>query len=117
MDDEVKDIIRFYIDEYPRLQAAQIYDKLLTNGDITRYTVSPATVNRFVRKYKDSKHFLPATELRRYEKENINEVWYGDTTYASYIAMGGKKVRVYIIALIDDASRIIVGIEHLIIHI
>lgn len=109
LDDEVKEIIRFYIDAYPRLPAAQIYDKLLTNGDITRRTVSPATVNRFVRKYKDSKNILPVTELRRYEKENINEVWYGDTTYASYITIGGKKVRVYVIALIDDASRMIVG--------
>ena len=49
--------------------------------------------------------------MRRYERAHINEVWYGDTCYGPYLKIDGKKKRVYIQALIDDASRFIVGID------
>jgi hypothetical protein len=48
--------------------------------------------------------------MRRYERQHINEVWYGDTCYGPYLKLkGGKKVRVYIIVLIDDASRFVLA--------
>ena len=49
--------------------------------------------------------------MRRYEKAHINEVWCGDSSVGPYISVDGKKKRTYIIALIDDASRYIVGID------
>ena len=50
--------------------------------------------------------------MRRYERPHINEVWCGDSSAGPYLKEGdGKKRRVYIIALIDDASRFIVGID------
>ena len=109
LDGETEKLIRYYIDEYPRLPATQIYEKLLSGGDITKRDCSLSTLNRFVQRYKKSKGYTPVTQKKRYEKEDINELWYGDTTYASYITVDGKKTRVYIIALIDDASRMIVG--------
>lgn len=50
-------------------------------------------------------------EMRRYEKEHINEVWYGDSCHGPFIRVGKQKHRTYIIALIDDASRMITGID------
>lgn len=111
MDEDLKTTINFYILEYPRLPATQIYEKLLDKGIITKDDVSLSTVTRYVSAQKKLKNLLPITEKRRYEKEHINEVWYGDTTHASYITINGKKCKVYIIALIDDASRMIVGCE------
>ena len=50
--------------------------------------------------------------MRRYERPHINEVWCGDSSVGPYLKTeDGKKHRVYIIALIDDASRFIVGID------
>ncbi len=43
--------------------------------------------------------------------EHINEVWCGDSSVGPYLKVDGKKQRTYIIALIDDASRMIVGID------
>lgn len=111
VDEDLKRIIEFYIKEYPRLPATQIYGKLLNNGDIIKSEISLSTITRFVTAQKKLKNYRPITEKRRYEKEHINEVWYGDTTHASYITIDGKKYKVYIIALIDDASRMIVGCE------
>ncbi len=109
--EDIDKLIEYYTSEYPRLPATQIYQKLLDNGDITKHSVSLTTITRVVKKHKASKGILPLVERRRYEKENINEVWYGDTTYGPYITIDGKKERVYIIALIDDASRLITGCE------
>ena len=51
-------------------------------------------------------------EMRRYERPHINEVWCGDSSMGPYLKTeDGKKHRVYVIALIDDASRFITGVD------
>jgi hypothetical protein len=50
--------------------------------------------------------------MRRYERPHINEVWCGDSSVGPYLRTNdGKKHKIFIIALIDDASRFIVGID------
>ena len=46
-----------------------------------------------------------------YERELINEGWYGDSCVGPYLMVGGKKQRTYILALIDHHSRKIIGID------
>lgn len=111
IDKSLGDKITYYVSEYPRLPATQIYEKLLNSNEITSKEMSLSTVTRFVSNLKKNKDLKPITEYKRYEKEHINEVWYGDTTYGPYISIDGKKQRVYIIALIDDASRKITGCQ------
>lgn len=111
IDDELSKKITYYVEEYPRLPATQIYEKLINTNEITSKELSLSTVTRFVSTIKKTKNLKPITEYKRYEKEHINEVWYGDTTYGPYITIDGKKRRVYIIALIDDASRKITACE------
>ena len=51
-------------------------------------------------------------DMRRYERPHVNEVWCGDSSVGPYLKTDdGKKHQVYIITLIDDASRFIVGID------
>ena len=114
LDDDIRKQIEYFVSEFPRLPAVQIYDKLTANGLVIHKSPSLSTVSRYTNKLKKSKGFINITERRRYEKEHINEVWYGDSVHAMYIYDdndGSKKKKVYIIALIDDASRMIVGIE------
>ena len=50
--------------------------------------------------------------MRRYERPHINEVWCGDSSAGPCLKTGdGKKHRVYVIALIDDASRFILAAD------
>jgi len=94
--------------KYPKTSVTTIYEMLRQEGLIDYKEVSLSTVNRFVNQMiKDQK--VPTKEMKRYEKEFINEVWYGDTTYSSYVMVDSKKTRTYVIALMDDASRLIVG--------
>lgn len=110
LDSEIISQIQYYVDEFPRLPAVQIFEKLQNNNLITNGSPSLSTVNRCVQLYKTKTNKKSIVEKRRYEVEHINEVWYGDTTYGPYIYNeAGIKKKVYIIALIDDASRMIVG--------
>ena len=74
--------------------------------------VSESTVCRFVNQLQNELRQTPNKDMRRYERPHINEVWCGDSSVGPRLTdESGKKHRVYIIALIDDASRFITGID------
>lgn len=112
IDAELDEQIRYLRHTYPRLSAAAIYRQLQDNGSIRSGQVSESTVLRFINEMNLREQFTNNQDLRRYERPHINEVWCGDSSVGPYLTTDdGKKHRVYVIALIDDASRFIVGID------
>ena len=111
VDDEVIDIIKHYVEKHPRMPAAVIYDELISNHYITYKDVSVSTFTRYVSKIKNEKGVVTHSEMKRYEAEHINDIWCCDTTYSFKLNVEGTKKRMYIIGIIDDASRMIVGID------
>ena len=97
--------------EYPRLPATLVHQHLLDNGTITRKGISLSTVTRYINQLKLENKLATGNEMRRYERAHINEVWYSDSSTGLYLKTGGKKKKVWIIAVIDDASRMITGID------
>lgn len=94
------------------MSALAIYRQLHDNGSIKLGDVSEATVNRYVNLLAIQQKTTTNQDMRRYERPHINEVWCGDTSVGPYLKTpDGKKHKVFIIALIDDASRFIVGID------
>lgn len=110
MDKDITSQIDYLHKEYPRLPSTLIYQKLIENGTITKDSLSLSTVTRYVSDLKKKEHFV-LNEYRRYELEHINEVWYGDSSVGPYLRQGKEKKKIWIIALIDDASRFIVGAD------
>ena len=106
---DVQEQILYLLKEYPEITAAEVERQLLSSGSICTGEVSSSTINRFVRNKKEDEKQGGAKDMRRYERPHINEVWYGDTCYGPYMHTPDGKKRIYIIALIDDASRMIVG--------
>lgn len=112
IDSELEEQIRYLKRNYPRLSASAIYRQLQDNGSIRSGQVSESTVLRFINEMMLQERFTNNQDLRRYERPHINEVWCGDSSVGPYLTTAdGKKHRVYVIALIDDASRFIVGID------
>ena len=109
--DDIKEQILYLKKEYPRIPATLIHQKLIDNGTINRGDLSLSSVNRYVNTIKQQQKLTNNKDMRRYEKAHINEVWCGDSSVGPYISVDSKKKRTYIIALIDDASRYIVGID------
>ena len=111
LDQDLQSQIRFLKAEHPRIPAAQIHRKLIENGSIRDGQVSVSTVERFLRHIRKEEGPAGGKDMHRYERPHINEVWYGDTCYGPYLSTESGKKRVFFIALIDDASRFIVGAD------
>lgn len=112
LDPDLQDQIRYLKTNYPRMSAAAIFRQLSDNGSITHGQVSESTVCRFVGQIQAELRSTPNRDMRRYERPHINEVWCGDSSFGPKLTdRDGRKRRVYIIALIDDASRMVTGID------
>lgn len=112
LDDELQEQIKYLKSNYPRMSASAIYRQLQDNGSIKNGDVSQSTVTRYINLITLQMKTTTKPDMRRYERPHINEVWCGDTGVGPYLKTpDGKKHKVYIIALIDDASRFIVGIN------
>lgn len=112
LDDALQEQILYLKEHYPRMSAAAIYKQLQHNDSIRMGELSESTVLRFINRLAMEKKFTNNQDMRRYERPHINEVWCGDSSVGPYLKTpDGKKHRVYVIALIDDASRMVVGID------
>ena len=112
LDDELQERIRYFKTNYPRMSAAAIYRQLKADGSIINGQVSESTICRFVNQLQNELRQTPNRDMRRYERPHINEVWCGDSSVGPRLTdKDGKNHRIYIIALIDDASRFITGID------
>lgn len=110
LDDDLKEKIAYLKRHYPRMGAAAIFRQLKADGSIKGGEVSESTVNRYVNRLALEAGNVPAQDMRRYERPHINEVWCGDSSVGPYLKTAdGRKRRVYVIALIDDASRLVTG--------
>ena len=84
------------------MTAAEIFRKLRADGSIHTGEVSQSTVERFVRCIIEEAGTAVTKDMRRYEKEHINEVWCGDTCYGPYLEptnkvhAHGRQVRGYV---------------------
>lgn len=112
LDEDLQERIRYFKTNYPRMSAAAICRQLKTDGSVINGQVSESTVCRFVNRIQNELRQTTNKDMRRYERPHINEVWCGDSSVGPrLIDPDGKKHRIYIIALIDDASRFITGID------
>lgn len=112
LDDELQEQIRYLKNNYPRMSAAAIYRQLRDNGSIRPDELSESTVNRYLNALAVEMKTAFNQDMRRYERPHINEVWCGDSSVGPYLKTDdGRKHRIHMIALIDDASRFIVGID------
>lgn len=110
LDEDLKERIAYLKGHYPRISAAAIFRQLKQDGSIKSGEVSESTVNRYVNRIALETGDIAAQDMRRYERPHINEVWCGDSSVGPYLKTpDGRKRRVYVIALIDDASRLVTG--------
>ncbi|MGD9679316.1 MAG: DDE-type integrase/transposase/recombinase [Vulcanibacillus sp.] len=111
LDEDMMEQIHYLKQEYPKLPATLIHQKLIDNGTTNKGDVSLSTINRYINHLNLKHGYTTNKDMRRYERAHINEVWYGDSSVGPYLKIDGKKKKIWIMALIDDASRYIVGID------
>lgn len=109
IDSNIYEEIRQLKEDSPRMPATEIHQKLVEKGLIMSDEISLSTVTRCVNRIVLERDLPICTDMRRYERPHINEVWCGDSCVGPKINIEGGKRRIYVIALIDDASRYITG--------
>jgi transposase InsO family protein len=98
-------------DKFPKLDAVQIHIRLVQDGFIPA-TVSPRTIQRYI---KNNNLKNPADsglmkDRKAFEEEFFGAMWQADTCYFPYVPdEKGRKQRTFLLAIVDDHSRLIVG--------
>lgn len=99
--------------EKPRLNGIMLYDELVKEGIFTPNKVSLSTFYRYLAQHPDlaappaAEVGAEAKEIKRFAHQWVNELWQGDIMYGPYLKVGRGKRQTYLIAFIDDASRLI----------
>lgn len=95
---------------FPRINATLIYHKLIEDGFINKNNVSLSTIQRFI-KHNDLKSArnINIKDRKAFEEEFACGMFQGDTCHGPHITENGEKKKTYLIMLIDDKSRLIVG--------
>ncbi|MDT3702942.1 MAG: DDE-type integrase/transposase/recombinase [Thermincola sp.] len=96
--------------KFPRINATLIYHKLVEDGFINQSDVSVSSVQRFI-KHNDLRTAVNPNQKDRkaFEEAYPGGMYQADTSYTTYIKEDGKPRRTYLIHVVDDNSRLIVG--------
>ncbi|WP_040203126.1 DDE-type integrase/transposase/recombinase [Neobacillus jeddahensis] len=84
------------------------YEQLVKDGEISKNEISYSTINRLVKKHNlIGKYLDPGPERKRFAHDRVNVLWQGDLSHGPYVPINGKMKKTFLIAYIDDCSRII----------
>ena len=98
-------------ERFPKLDAVQVHIRLVHDGLIPA-TVSARTVQRYI-KANDLKNPAasgPMKDRKAFEEPFFGAMYQADTCYFPYVPdEHGKRQRTFLVALVDDHSRMVVG--------
>lgn len=108
-EDAIAAIYRIRV-ELPKINAKEIYHKLISDGIINNKDVSLSTVQRYVKNHNLKGAANPGLKDRKaFEEEFACGMYQGDSLYGPFIVEDGFRRRTYLIMLLDDKTRMIVG--------
>jgi putative transposase len=94
----------------PRRSIRQIEQLLAANGQVARDSLSRSAIHRLLQQHGISRMSgsasMPA-EKRSFVAESAGAIWYGDVMHGPRITVAGRLRKVYLVSLIDDASRLV----------
>lgn len=99
--------IKTYKEQFPYITGKKIYRKLIQDGHLKESEASIDSVYRFLKSEHLTGDKMPPVECLAFEMEHANDCWQADTTLGPVITADGKRRQTYLIAFIDDASRVI----------
>ena len=109
--EEAKQFIIKAKTDKPKRTAKSIYQELIAKGIINYDDLSLSTVQRFISKNNLSRKKLKPVDRKAFEFEYPNECWQSDVSVGPYLNINDKKHKTYIIAIIDDSTRLIIHCE------
>jgi len=109
--DDKDHILKIRKEELLHMPVSVFYEQLINRGEIQKHEVSYATINRLLKKHKlagrNHTSFRPEKERKRFAHDKVNVLWQADLSHGPYIPIGGKMKKTFLIAYIDDCSRLV----------
>lgn len=94
--------------QHPDMPVTVFYEWLIKTGEIMAHEVSYSTIRRLIRKHQLAVKLGATTpERKRFAYDRINILWQADLSHGPYISVNGRKKKTFLIAYIDDCSRLI----------
>ncbi|MBW8352155.1 IS481 family transposase [Bacillus sp. IITD106] len=94
--------------KFPHMPVSVFYEHLIGSGEIHKNQISYSTINRLLKKHNlVGKNMLAIPERKRFAHEKVNALWQGDLSHGPYISINGKSKKTFLIAYIDDCSRLV----------
>ena len=106
--EQKEEILRLKM-ENPRRTGTSIHKRLIRAGFYPDGIPSVSTVQRYLASQKDKIPNQTREDRRAFEMKHVADLWQIDTTHGPYLTINGKKKKVYVVSIIDDASRLTVG--------
>lgn len=93
---------------YPFLSGSALYRLLVSEGKIRVGGINEGTLRKYV-KDNQLRELAPPVPRKKFEKEHINQLWTADCMHGPYLKLRDqpRKHKVFLIAAIDDHSRMI----------
>jgi len=110
LSEEVQEALLTAKRENPRRSIRQLKSLLERAGVVARDTLSRSAIHRLLQQHGLSRPTGSASvpeEHRRFVAEYANSIWYGDVLHGPTVTVQGKLRKVYLVSLLDDASRLI----------
>ncbi|BBF66514.1 DDE-type integrase/transposase/recombinase [Acidithiobacillus ferridurans] len=107
---EIQEAILRLKRENPRRSLLQILQALESTGQVSQGTVSRSAIHRLLQRHGLSRPAGAASEpeeKRSFVADCAGAIWYGDVMHGPQISLHGKPRKVYLVSLMDDASRLI----------
>lgn len=94
--------------EKPLITIPKLIEQMHERGLVTAGTdLRPSTVYRFLNQRGLMKKSSKPTDHRKFEAELPNDLWQSDVMHGPRIEVEGRQRKTYLIAIIDDHSRLI----------
>ena len=94
----------------PKRSIRQIKQLLQSSGQVARDSLSRSAIHRLLQQHGISRmqgsSSLPE-EKRSFVAESAGAIWYGDVMHGPCVSIAGRSRKVYLVSLIDDASRLV----------
>jgi transposase InsO family protein len=107
LDKEICLVLRQLREEMPNAPISFIL-KTLKEREIVTVLPSQTTVYRFFHQHGLMNKAEKKEDRRKYEAEHPNDIWQSDVMHGPHLEIDGKKRKTYLIAFIDDHSRLII---------
>ena len=107
IDAAMGEVIRKCVARYAGLSSAAIFRMLIAEGEVRPGQFNEGTLRRYVQD-NGLKHQAAPEPRKKFEHDCVNDLWIADTMHGPSIRQGKTRHKVFLIAAIDDHSRVIV---------